>query len=91
MIITKNLTLQNRYGMHVRPAGALAKTCLKYTCEVTVENGATFASGKSVLGLMMLEAPYGTTLKITADGEDAQLAMSEIEELIANRFGITDE
>lgn len=91
MTISKNLTLLNKYGMHVRPAGALAKTCQKYLCEVTVENGATSASGKSVLGLMTLEAPCGTVLKITAVGDDAQLAMSEIEELIANRFGIIDE
>ena len=48
-------------------------------------------SGKSVLGLMTLEAPVGTVLKITVDGEDADLAMAEIEELVRNHFGIADE
>ena len=91
MTISKNLELLNKYGMHVRPAGALAKTCQKYNCEVTVENGATSVSGKSVLGLMTLEALCGAVLKVTATGEDAQLAISEIEELVANKFGIIDE
>ena len=41
MTITKELTLVNKYGMHVRPAGALAKVCQKYSCDVTVQNAAS--------------------------------------------------
>jgi phosphotransferase system HPr (HPr) family protein len=89
--ITKELTLVNKYGMHVRPAGALAKVCQKYSCDVTVENAGASVSGKSVLGLMTLEAPVGTVLTVTAAGDDADLAMAEIEELILNHFGIADE
>lgn len=91
MTITKELELINKYGMHVRPAGALAKVAQKYMSEITVENNGNAVSGKSVLGLMTLEAPVGTVLKITVDGDDAKLAMAEIEELFANRFGIADE
>ena len=91
MTITKELTLVNKYGMHVRPAGALAKVCQKYSCDVTVRNAGAAVSGKSVLGLMTLEAPVGTVLTVTAAGDDADLAMSEIEELVRNHFGIADE
>ena len=91
MTITKELTLVNKYGMHVRPAGALAKVCQKYSCDVTVENAGASVSGKSVLGLMTLEAPVGTVLTVTAAGDDADLAMAEIEELVLNHFGIADE
>ena len=91
MTITKELTLVNKYGMHVRPAGALAKVCQKYSCDVTVENAGASVSGKSVLGLMTLEAPVGTVLTVTAAGDDADLAMAEIEELVRNHFGIADE
>jgi phosphotransferase system HPr (HPr) family protein len=89
--ITKELTLVNKYGMHVRPAGALAKVCQKYSCDVTVQNAGASVSGKSVLGLMTLEAPVGTVLTVTAAGDDADLAMAEIEELVLNHFGIADE
>ena len=91
MTITKELELINKYGMHVRPAGALAKISQKYMSEVTVEKAGNAVSGKSVLGLMTLEAPVGTVLKVTVNGDDANLAMAEIEELFANRFGIEDE
>lgn len=91
MTITKELTLVNKYGMHVRPAGALAKVCQKYSCDVTVQNAGASVSGKSVLGLMTLEAPVGTVLTVTAAGDDADLAMAEIEELVLNHFGIADE
>jgi Phosphotransferase System HPr (HPr) Family len=89
--ITKDIALKNRYGMHVRPAGALAKVCQKYMSDVSVGNGDNIVSGKSVLGLMTLEAPVGTVLRVTATGDDAAGVMSEIEELINNRFGIIDE
>ena len=91
MTITKELTLVNKYGMHVRPAGALAKACQKYACDVTVSNAGTSVSGKSVLGLMTLEAPVGTVLTVTAAGDDADLAMSQIEEPVRHHFGIADD
>ena len=91
MTVTREVTLVNKYGMHVRPAGALAKVCQKYESEVTVANAGNAVSGKSVLGLMTLEAPVGTVLKVTAVGGDADLAAAEIEELVKNHFGIADE
>ncbi|MGI5870176.1 MAG: HPr family phosphocarrier protein [Kiritimatiellia bacterium] len=91
MTLTKEIPLINKYGMHVRPAGALARVCQKYMSEVTVSNGESTVSGKSVLGLMTLQAPVGTVLKFTAQGDDANLVLEEIEELVKNRFGIADE
>lgn len=89
--MTKEFELINKYGMHVRPAGALAKLCQKYQSDVTVEKEGRSVSGKSVLGLMTLEAPYGTRLKVTVDGPDAEELIEAIGELIDNRFGIVDE
>ena len=91
MTVTREVTLVNKYGMHVRPAGALAKVCQKYESEITVANAGNAVSGKSVLGLMTLEASVGTVLKVTAEGGDADLAVAEIEELVKNHFGIADE
>ena len=91
MKLTRELELRNKYGMHVRPAGALAKLCQKFKSDITVEKDGRAVSGKSVLGLMTLEAPLGTMLKFTVNGDDAQEAMDEIAMLIANRFGILDE
>ena len=91
MKLTRDLELRNKYGMHVRPAGALAKLCQKFKSDITVEKDGRAVSGKSVLGLMTLEAPMGTLLRFTINGDDAQEAVDEIATLIANRFGILDE
>ena len=91
MKLTRELELRNKYGMHVRPAGALAKLCQKFKSDITVEKDGRAVSGKSVLGLMTLEAPMGTLLRFTINGDDAQEAVDEIATLIANRFGILDE
>lgn len=91
MTVSKDLELLNKYGMHVRPAGAFAKVCQKYLCDVTVSYGGASVSGKSVLGLMTLEAPVGSVLKIELDGPDAEDAAAELEELVKNHFGISDE
>ena len=91
MKATREYELLNKYGMHVRPAGALAKLCQKFKSDITVEKDGRAVSGKSVLGLMTLEAPVGTKLQVIANGDDAQEALDEIGALIANRFGILDE
>ena len=90
-MLSREFELLNKYGMHVRPAGALAKLCQKYRSDITVEKEGRAVSGKSVLGLMTLEAPCGTRLKISADGPDAEDALEAIAELVDNRFGILDE
>lgn len=89
--MTRDLEILNKYGMHVRPAGALSKLCQSFESEITVAKGAHAVSGKSVLGLMTLEAPCGTVLTVTAEGPDADDALDAIEELFANRFGLLDD
>lgn len=91
MKVVQELELLNKYGMHVRPAGALAKLCQRYKCDISIEKEGRIVSGKSVLGLMTLEAPCGTKLVVTADGDDAEEAVEEIKALVENHFGIADE
>ena len=89
--IVKELTLLNKYGMHVRPAGLFAKTASKYDAEVTVEKDGNIVSGKSIMALMTLEAVNGTVLKVSASGPQAQEALEELEALVARKFDIPDE
>lgn len=90
-MITKTLTLENRYGMHVRPAGLFAKTASRYDADVEVEKDGTIVSGKSIMALMTLEAGHGAVLKVTASGPQAKEALDELEALVARKFDIPDE
>ena len=89
--ITRELTLLNKYGMHVRPAGLFAKTASKYDCDVEVEKDGNVEAGKSIMALMTLEASCGSVLKVTADGDDADECLDDIAALIGRKFDIPDE
>lgn len=89
--LTKTLTLANRYGMHVRPAGLFAKTANRYDADIEVEKDGTVVSGKSIMALMTLEAGHGAVLKVTASGPQAQEALDELEALVGRKFDIPDE
>jgi phosphocarrier protein HPr len=89
--ITREFTLLNRYGMHVRPAGLFAKTASKYDAEVEVEKDGNVVSGKSIMALMTLEAVCGSVLKVTATGPQAKEVLDELEALIGRKFDIPDE
>lgn len=92
--ITREFTLQNKYGMHVRPAGLFAKAASQFaTCDVIVEKDGNAVSGKSIMALMTLEATCGAVLKVTVAGpeDDAVKLIDELEKLIVNKFFIPDE
>ena len=89
--LTREFTLLNKYGMHVRPAGLFAKTASRYDAEIEVEKDGTVVSGKSIMALMTLEATCGTVLKVTASGPQAAEALDELEALVARKFDIPDE
>ena len=89
--ITKELTLQNKYGRHVRPAGLFAKVASRFDADVEVEKDGNSVSGKSIMALMTLEATCGTVLKVTASGPQAAEVLEELEALVARKFDIPDE
>ena len=89
--LTKELTLQNKYGMHVRPAGLFAKIASRFNADVEVEKDGNVVSGKSIMALMTLEAVCGTTLRVTAMGPQAREVLEELEALVSRKFDIPDE
>lgn len=89
--LTRELTLQNKYGMHVRPAGLFAKTASRFDADVEVEKDGNAVSGKSIMALMTLEATCGTVLKVSASGPQAVDVLDELEALVARKFDIPDE
>jgi phosphocarrier protein len=84
---TKNLTIENRNGLHARPAALFVKTSSRFHSEVWVEKDGERVNGKSIMGLMMLAAGKGSVLRVIAEGEDAESVLTELEQLISTRFG----
>ena len=84
---SKDLTIENRNGLHARPAALFVKTSSRFQSEVWVEKDGERVNGKSIMGLMMLAAGKGSILRVTAEGNDASSVLTELEVLIQTRFG----
>jgi phosphocarrier protein len=82
----KEFTILNKLGIHARPAAQFVKTANRFQADIFVEKDGEEVDGKSIMGLMMLAAGHGSIITVTSEGEDADAAISAIEELIARKF-----
>ena len=77
----------NRLGLHARAAAQLVQTTNRFLADVTIEKDGNEVNAKSIMGLLMLAAPQGSTIAVTVSGEDAEEAIKVIGDLINDGFG----
>lgn len=82
----KELLVQNKMGIHARPAAMIVRVTNKYKSEIFVEKDEEQVNGKSIMGLMMLAAAKGSKVKFLASGDDAPQMLEELEQLFARKF-----
>ena len=82
----REFTIQNKLGIHARPAAQFVKTASRFSSEVRVEKDGEEVDGKSIMGLMMLAAAKGSTVRFVAQGADAEQMLTELEALFAKKF-----
>lgn len=80
------LTIPNQEGLHARPAAKFVKLASQFNCDIWVEKDDEEINGKSIMGLMMLAAAQGTIIRITAEGDDADLAIERLSALVNSGF-----
>lgn len=86
-MISRNVTITNRLGLHARAATRLVNCASDFVAEIIVRKGARSVNGKSIMGVLTLAAATGTDLIIEADGSDEKQALDAVIKLISNRFG----
>jgi phosphocarrier protein len=86
MTVEKFLKVKNRLGLHARPAALFVQTAGRFRAQVKVAKGPMEVNGKSMMGLMMLAAEQGSELKLTLNGDDAAVALAELEKLFDRNF-----
>ena len=86
-MLTKNLTVVNPSGLHLRPAGVLSQTAMKFKSDVIIESGEKRIVAKSVLNVMAAGIKCGTEITLICDGEDEAEAMKTISEAIESGLG----
>lgn len=84
--LVKELLVQNKMGIHARPAAMIVRITNKFKADVLVEKDEEQVNGKSIMGLMMLAAGKGSKVKFIATGTDAAGMLDELDQLFARKF-----
>ncbi|HXJ10122.1 MAG TPA: HPr family phosphocarrier protein [Burkholderiales bacterium] len=82
-----NAQIVNKLGLHARAAAKLTHAASGFQCEIWLSRSGRRVNAKSIMGVMMLAAGIGSTVKIEAEGKDADKALAALLQLIRDRFG----
>ena len=85
-MLSSEITIINKLGLHARAAAKFVDLASGFESEINLSRNGQRVNGKSIMGVMMLAAAKGTILELSADGSDAELALQQLEALVAQRF-----
>ena len=77
----------NKLGLHARPAAEIVKTAARFKSDITIIRDDLEVNGKSIMGVMMLAAEFGSTILLRGEGPDADAALDALAALVAAKFG----
>ena len=80
----------NKRGLHARASAKFVQCAERFDAQIDVEREGQIVAGTSIMGLMMLAAAPGTSVRITARGPEAPEALRALKALIDDRFGEED-
>ena len=86
-VVTRVFPIINQRGLHARASAKFVQLVSSFDAKVTVEKDGISVGGTSIMGLMMLAASPGCSIRVTASGPQAQELIGALGELIAQRFG----
>jgi phosphocarrier protein HPr len=81
------LLIRNQLGLHARACALFVKTAARFSAEVFVARDDLEVNGKSIMGVMMLAAEEGSTIRVRAEGSDEAAAVDALRELVDGKFG----
>ena len=85
--LVEDILIVNRKGLHARASAHFVRCAEQFDADITVSKDQSTVGGTSIMGLMMLSAAQGSTIRVTARGPDAKAALAALSELVASRFG----
>ncbi|MFH1777850.1 MAG: HPr family phosphocarrier protein [Candidatus Omnitrophota bacterium] len=85
------VVIQNKLGLHARPAALFVQIANKYDSSIWVTKGEETVNGKSIMGILMLEANQGSTVLLTAEGDDAGEMIEELSQLLLDEIDVEEK
>jgi phosphocarrier protein len=83
----KDLLIENKLGLHARAAAQIVKTSSAFGSKITLLKDGLEVDGKSIMGIMMLAAAKGATVRLVVQGDDEDTAVAGLERLFKDKFG----
>ena len=83
----RTVKIVNKLGLHARPAAEIVKTAARFKSNITIIRDDLEVNGKSIMGVMMLAAEFGSEILLRAEGADADGALDALAALVAAKFG----
>ena len=80
--ISKEIVINNQYGLHARPATIFVQIANKFDSSVKLEKDGDVIDGKSIIAVLSLGATKGSHLHLILEGDDASQAFSELSEFL---------
>lgn len=81
-MLSKVFKIKNKMGIHARPASLLVKTASQFESSVYISKNSQEVNGKSIMGILMLEAGFGSEITVRIDGKDEAKALQALEKVI---------
>jgi len=81
------VSIPNRLGLHARAAAKFVHVASRFKSQIRVARGHRVIDGKSIMGILLLAAPCGASITISADGPDETHAIAELCKLVESGFG----
>ncbi|MES0028420.1 HPr family phosphocarrier protein [Mesorhizobium sp. M0040] len=85
--IVRDFPIVNQRGLHARASAKFVQIASGFNATVQVEKDGVKVGGTSIMGLMMLAASPGYSIRVTATGPEAEEVIDALEQLVASRFG----
>ena len=80
------IKIQNTLGIHARPAGMIANTASEFECDIKIVKDSLEINAKSIMGIMMLAAGFGSEIELITNGRDEKEAAQAINSLFEKKF-----
>ncbi len=81
------VTIENKTGIHARPASVFVQTAAKFKSKVQIKAKGKAVDAKSILMIMSMGLVKGTEITIAAEGEDEAAAVQALKDLVVSKFG----
>ena len=81
----RSFTLNNKHGLHLRPATDFVKLTSDFEGEVWLRKGEIEVNAKSILGILSLGIDCGDTVEISFEGEEPEAFFEKLEEFFDRR------